>query len=79
MPLNIRDPRAHALAKELAAKRGTNMTQAIISALQSELRRERERPSLEDRLAGIARQLKTDAGASGRDMTKDEIDEMWGH
>jgi antitoxin VapB len=77
VPLNIRDPRAHALAKELAAKRGATMTEAIIAALEGELRR--ERPSLPDRLAGIARQLKGEARANGREMTKDEIDDMWGH
>jgi antitoxin VapB len=55
------------------------MTEAIIAALEGELRRERERPSLADRLAGIARQLKDEARSPGRDMTKDEIDDMWGH
>ena len=79
MPLNIRDPRAHALARELAARRGATMTEAIIAALEGELRRERERPSLPDRLADIARQLKAEAQAPGREMTKDEIDDMWGH
>ena len=79
MPLNIRDPRAHALARELAARRGAPMTEAIIEALECELRRERERPSLPDRLADIARQLKSEARAPRREMTKDEIDDMWGH
>jgi antitoxin VapB len=55
------------------------MTEAIIAALEGELRRERERPSLADRLADIARQLRAEARAPGRDMTKAEVDDMWGH
>ena len=55
------------------------MTEAIIAALEGELRRERERRSLPDRLADIARRLKAEAQAPGREMTKDEIDDMWGH
>lgn len=79
MPLNIRDPRAHELAKRLAVKRKTTITQVIVTALENELHREREAQPLRDRLDGIARQLRSERGSSGRDMTKDEIDDMWGH
>jgi antitoxin VapB len=78
MPLNIRDPRAHALAKQLAARRGSTMTEAIVTALENELRREREQHPLPERLAILARQLRAAAGPNGREMSKDEIDEMWG-
>ncbi|MER8745269.1 type II toxin-antitoxin system VapB family antitoxin [Mesorhizobium sp. M1004] len=55
------------------------MTEAVIEALESELQRERERVPLAERLAAISNDLKAKAGSGGRDLTKDEIDEMWGH
>ncbi|MES0094424.1 type II toxin-antitoxin system VapB family antitoxin [Mesorhizobium sp. M0030] len=80
MNLQIRDPRARDLARQLAEKRKISMTEAVIEALESELQRERERvPLAERRLAAISNDLKAKAGSGGRDLTKDEIDEMWGH
>jgi antitoxin VapB len=76
--LSIRDPRAAELAKELAAKRKTSMTEAIIVALENELRREREKIPLPERLAKLAEKARALAGSNPRDMTKDEIDDMWG-
>ena len=78
MTMSIRDPQAAELARLLATKRKTTMTQAIIVALQNELRREAEMDSLETRLD---RMLDKHLGGRmlGRDMTKDEIDAMWGH
>ena len=75
MTMSIRDPQAAELARLLATKRKTTMTQAIIVALQNELRREAEKDSLETRM------LDKHLGGRilGRDMTKDEIDAMWGH
>jgi len=77
MTMSIRDPQAAELARLLASKRNTTMTQAIIIALQNELRREAEKESLESRLDRI---LEKHVGGRplGRDMTKDEIDAMWG-
>lgn len=43
MPLSIRNPRAEALARELAARTGENMTEAITRALEE--RRAREGPA----------------------------------
>ncbi|ESW70307.1 MULTISPECIES: type II toxin-antitoxin system VapB family antitoxin [unclassified Mesorhizobium] len=79
MNLQIRDPRARDLARQLAEKRKIPMTEAVIEALESELQRERERVPLAERLAAISNDLKAKAGSGGRDLTKDEIDEMWGH
>ncbi len=78
MTMSIRDPQAAELARLLATKRKTTMTQAIIVALQNELRREAEKDSLETRLD---RMLDKHLGGRilGHDMTKDEIDAMWGH
>ena len=50
MALSIRDPEAGKLARELAALRKTNMTEAIVHALRSELNREQDKRPLADRL-----------------------------
>lgn len=54
------------------------MTEAIIVALENELRRERETIPLPERLARLAEKAKAMAGPNARDMTKDEIDALWG-
>ncbi|MDX8439515.1 type II toxin-antitoxin system VapB family antitoxin [Mesorhizobium australafricanum] len=79
MNLQIRDPRARELARQLAEKRKISMTEAVIEALESELQREREQTPLAERLAVIAKELKSKAAGGGRALSKDEIDEMWGH
>ncbi|RUW94356.1 type II toxin-antitoxin system VapB family antitoxin [Mesorhizobium sp. M7A.F.Ca.US.010.02.1.1] len=79
MNLQIRDPRARELARRLATKRKISMTEAVIEALESELKRESGRVPLADRLAAIAEDLKAKAGQGGRPVSKDEIDDMWGH
>jgi antitoxin VapB len=53
------------------------MTDAVIDALEAELRRQ-DAP-LADRLAAIAQDLRSKAKPGGRDLTKDEIDALWGH
>jgi antitoxin VapB len=78
MNLQIRDPRAHELAQKLAEKRKVSMTEAVIDALAAELKRETNRAPLADRLAAMAKDLKTKAGKGGRKLSKDEIDDMWG-
>lgn len=79
MNLQIRDPRAHKLARELADRRQVSMTDAVIDALEAELKREVELRPLSERLADLAAELRSKAGPRGRVMTKDEIDAMWGH
>jgi antitoxin VapB len=79
MPLNIRDPRASELARDLAARRGTSMTKAIIGALENELAREKAKPPLTVRVRQISSVLMAGAAGRRRRMTKSEIDEMWGH
>jgi antitoxin VapB len=78
MNLQIRDPKARALAKELADKKGLTMSEAVVQALEAELKRERRR-RLPDQLRELADELAALSTGSGRDMTKDEIDAMWGH
>jgi antitoxin VapB len=78
MGISIRDPEVGELARELARLRKTNMTKAIAHALRSELKRERERRPLEDRLEDLANETVAMARPGGHIMTKDEIDELWG-
>ena len=78
MALHIRDSRADKLARRLAKRRGTTMTQAVIQALEGALARD-ERP-LRDRIADIAREAeRLGDRAHGRTPTKQEIDELWGN
>jgi antitoxin VapB len=79
MPLNIRDPRASALARGLAEIRGTNMTEAVISALENELTRERAKPPLTQRVRQISTALMAGAVGKRRKLSKSEIEKMWGH
>ena len=78
MPLNIRDPRAAELAKELAARRKITMTAAIIEALQNEIKRERDKVPLRERSRGRALTTRALAGRKGRaGPARSEIDDMW--
>ena len=79
MTLQIRDDRARQLAQKLAAKRKVTMTEAVIQALEGELRRDAEQEPLSDRIARIAVELAAEAGPNRHVMSKDEIDAMWGH
>jgi antitoxin VapB len=78
MGISIRNPEVGELARELAKLRKTNMTEAVGHALRSELKRERDRRPLEERLEELANETLAMAGPGGHVMTKDEIDELWG-
>jgi antitoxin VapB len=78
MGISIRDPQVGELARELANLRKTNMTEAIAHALRSELKRERDKRPLAERLAELAARARAEAGPNPRDVTKEEIDAMWG-
>ena len=78
MALSIRDPEVGSLARKLADLRKTNMTEAIAFALRNELKRERDKRPLAERLEELAQQLKAEAGPNPREVTKDDIDAMWG-
>lgn len=79
MTLQIRDERARELAQQLADRRQVTMTTAVIQALEAELRREREKESLADRIARIADDLAQQAGPNRKSVSKEEIDALWGH
>jgi hypothetical protein len=78
MGISIRDPEVGELARELARLRKTNMTEAIAHALRSELKRERDKRPLEERLEDLANETVAMARPGGHVMTKDEVDELWG-
>jgi len=78
MALHIRDNRAARLAKQLAARKGTTMTQAVVTALEGALAQE-ARP-LRERIADIARDAaRLGSPRRGRAVTKREIDDLWGN
>jgi antitoxin VapB len=76
--ISIRDPEVGELARALARLRKTNMTEAIAHALRSELKREREKRPLEERLEDLANETMAMARPGGHPMTKEEIDDLWG-
>ena len=77
--ISIPDPEVSELARELAKVRKTNMTEAIAHALRAELKRERDKRPLRERLEDLAREAMAMAGPNPREVTKEELDELWGH
>lgn len=63
MGISIRDPEVGDLARGLARPRKTNMTEAIAHALRSELKRERDKRPLEQRLEDHANETASDGKA----------------
>jgi antitoxin VapB len=53
MAIHIRDPETDRLARELAAKRGIGLTEAVREAVRRELEREERKLSLWERTADI--------------------------
>jgi antitoxin VapB len=54
------------------------MTEAIAHALRAELKRERDKRPLTERLKRIADQTIAMAGPNPREVAKEEIDDLWG-
>jgi antitoxin VapB len=78
MNLQIRDPRARDMARKLAVMNDCTMTEAVVDALDFRLRKINEEIPLIERVKKIQADLRAMAGPNGRDMTKEEIDDMWG-
>jgi antitoxin VapB len=76
--ISIRDPEVGELARELASLRKTNMTEAIAHGLRSELKRERDKRPLVERLKHLADETVAMGRPGGHVMTKGEIDDLWG-
>lgn len=77
MQLNIRDPRAAELARALATRRGTTITEATIAALQAELDRQAPETTLEERIQKIVSDLHAKSPGTVKPMTREEIDALW--
>jgi hypothetical protein len=54
------------------------MTQAVVAALQNELRQDRKTALLPDRLRALGEKAKAMTGPRAREMTRDAIDELNG-
>lgn len=77
-PLNIRNPKAHALASKLANLRKVSITEAVVDALEAELRREQAQTPLAERLDALADRALAKAGSRGRrEVSEDERDALW--
>jgi len=54
------------------------MTEAVIQALEGELKRDKDKEPLADRLKRIATARAAEGKPRGQTMTEDEVDTMWG-
>ena len=79
MNLQIRDPRARKLASRLAQLRRVSMTEAVVDALEAEVARRESRETLEETIERAHAELFRLGEPRGHVMTKEEIDDMWGH
>lgn len=74
MPISIRNPRAEALARKVAARAGENMTEAVIHSLEERLARLQtrgEKAALIRKIKAIARRCSSRATLDTR--SADEI------
>jgi antitoxin VapB len=70
MNLQIRDPRAHELARRIAARRNISLTEAVIDALEAECQRVCAPTKLAERLAAIADDLAGLSTPGGRETAR---------
>jgi antitoxin VapB len=77
--LQIRDPKVRELARKVAARDGISMTAAVRKALAAEAARPARKKSPRKALERIQAELRALAKPGGHMMTKEEIDDMWGH
>lgn len=78
MGFSIRSAEVEGLARELARRRGSTMTEAIKHALRKDLDATPSKRPLGEAIEEIVQEIKAMAGPNRRDVTKDEIDELWG-
>ena len=78
MNLQIRNPRAYEMAQRLARIENMTMSDAVVVALDARLKQVETRRPLAEVVAELQRELAELSQGRGHDMTKDEIDDMWG-
>lgn len=79
MNLQIRHPKARELARQVAERDGISLTNAVIKALEAEAARRNSQETIEETIERVHADLVRIGKPGGRVMTKEEIDEMWGH
>ncbi len=79
MTLQVRNERANRMARELADRWHTTKTDAVIRSLEGTLKAEDSKLTVQERIKRIAEDLAKRSAGRGRDMSKDEIDSLWGH
>lgn len=72
MALSVRNPHAEELARELARRTGTNMTEAIVSALEEKLHRLERAPVVDAALAEVMSISRRCSELPTRDSRTDE-------
>ena len=78
MSLNIKSEEAHRLAKELATRRSSSLTEAVTAALHQSLRAAREQPSPLDALLAEVREVQA-LVASLPDLDHRDADAILGY
>jgi antitoxin VapB len=78
--MNIKDPQVRELARRLAERRGTSLTDAVRQALAEALEREQaSREGMAERLLEIGRRAREKADAAGIVfLTDDDLYDEWG-
>ena len=79
MTLQIRNERVNRMARELADRWHTTKTDAVMRSLEQMLKTEDRELTVQDHIKHIAEELKRRSPGRGRDLTKEEIDVLWGH
>lgn len=77
MAFHVRDAKTDALVRELAAKRGVGLTEAIRQAVRNELLRERQKTPLMERLKPLLDELDA-MPRTGLEADKAFYDDLWG-
>jgi antitoxin VapB len=78
LPETLLDARAQALAQTLAERHGTTTTEAIVFALEAANARVDAKTQTKDEFDALADELLAKSKPGGRNMTREDIDAMWG-
>ncbi len=77
MALHIRDERTDGLVRELAARKGIGLTEAVREAVENELAKERGKIPLAQRIKDITDRI-ANAPETGSKADKAFFDDLWG-
>ena len=77
MAFHVRDKETDTLVRELARGKGVGLTEAVKAAAEAELKREREKLPLRERVRPIQDDIAS-WGKTGEVADKTFLDDMWG-